>query len=65
MWIRGGSGGEEAVEIVGAARWLDERIGELGLISVHNLVCLIVKTFKTGHGKPFYKRAGVYPLAAR
>ena len=61
----GGSGDEEAVEVVGAARWLDERIGKLVLISVHNLVCLIVKTFETVHGKPFYKRAGVLLLAAR
>ena len=62
---RGGLGGEEAVEVVGAARWLDERIGKLVLKSRQNLVCLDVKTFKTGHGKPFYKRARVLLLAAR
>ena len=62
---RGGLGGEEAVEVVGAARWLDERIGEVGLKTSQNTVCRSVKTFETVHGKPFYKRAGTYPLAAR
>ena len=62
--IRGGLGGEEAVEVVGAKRWLDGIFGKLGLVWGQNLVWGSVKTFETVHGKPFYTRAGIYPLAA-
>ena len=64
LWISGGSGGQIAVEVVGAARWLDERIGKLDLKRGQNLVCRSVKTFETVHGKPFYTRAGLLLLAA-
>ena len=63
--IRGGLGGEEAVEVSGAVRWLDGIFGKLGLIGGQNLVWGSVETFETVHGKPFYTRAGIYPLAAR
>ena len=63
--IRGGLGGEEAVEVIGAVRWLDGMVGKLGLIGGQNLVWGSVETFETVHGKPFYIRAGIYPLAAR
>ena len=62
MWIGGGLGGEEAVEVVGATRWLDGILGKWGLISVRNLLCLIGKTLKTVHGKPFYKGLGYFSL---
>jgi hypothetical protein len=65
LWIGGGLGGEEAVEVVGATRWLDGILGKWGLKRGQNLVWRSVKTFETVHGKPFYKRAGIYPLAAR
>jgi hypothetical protein len=65
LWIRGDSGGDEAVEVVGAARWLDGILGKWGLKRGQNLVWRSVETFETVHGKPFYTRAGVYPLAAR
>ena len=63
--VWGGLGGEEAVEVVGATRWLDGILGKWGLKTSQNTVCRSVKTFETVHGKPFYKRAGIYPLAAR
>ncbi len=63
--IWGGLGGEEAVEVVGANRWLDGIFGKWGLIGGQNLVWGSIKTFETVHGKPFYTRAGIYPLAAR
>jgi hypothetical protein len=62
LWIRSGSGGEEAVEVSGAVGWLDWILGKLGLISVRNLLCLIGKTLKTVHGKPFYKGLGLLSL---
>ena len=63
--IRGGLGGEEAVEVVGTNRWLDGMFGKLGLIGGQNLVWRSVETFETVHGKPFYTRAGINPLAVR
>ena len=65
FWLVGGLGGEEAVEVVGANRWLDGIFGKLGLEWGQNLVWRSVETFETVHGKPFYTRAGIYPLAAR
>ena len=65
MWFGGGLGGEEAVEVVGTNRWLDGIFGKLGLIGGQNLVWGSDETFETVHGKPFYTRAGIYPLAAR
>jgi hypothetical protein len=35
---RGGSGGDEAVEVSGAVGWLDKRIGKVGLKSIQKLV---------------------------
>jgi hypothetical protein len=63
--VWGGLGGEEAVEVVGANGWLDGIFGKLGVIGGQNLVWGSDETFETVHGKPFYTRAGIYPLAAR
>ena len=63
--VWGGLGGQIAVEVVGTNRWLDGIFGKLGLKRGQNLVWGSDETFETVHGKPFYTRAGVYPLAAR
>ena len=64
LWIGGGLGGEVAIEAVVTNRWLVGIFGKWGLKSGQNLVWRSVETFETVHGKPFYTRAGIYPLAA-